>query len=144
LSVPAVDFAFASEIGPGFSPGNHHPERGALALRYEIVDAQTNSNEAPQHKKRMPRPILIAIVEVSMILGCVLAFFTLPDDTRISFFLFACGGCLILGNLLLFRSLNKPADPNRELKKTDTATQILIFALIYLPLIWELYKKDGR
>ena len=89
-----------------------------------IVDAQTNSNEAPQVKKRLPRPLLIAIIEVSMVLGCMLAMFIAPSNTPLLTFLIICGVALILGNVLLFRSLKKPVDPSRETKKTLTSNQI--------------------
>jgi predicted membrane channel-forming protein YqfA (hemolysin III family) len=108
------------------------------------MEMHANSSDAPQTRKRLPRAVLVAIIETGMVLGCIVALFTVPDTTRLSTFLFICCGTLILGNILLFRALKKPIDLNRKVEKTDTATQICLFALIFLPLLWSLYEKYGR
>jgi hypothetical protein len=79
---------------------------------------QTNSNEAPQTKKQISRIALIVIFETAMIGGCAIAIFTVPRSTPLSTFLIICAGALILGNVLLFRGLNKASDSSRKTNYT--------------------------
>ena len=53
-----------------------------------------------------------------MVGGCIVATFTVPRNTPSGTFLIICAGALILGNVLLFKSLNKPIDPNRKVNYT--------------------------
>lgn len=105
------------------------------------MDTQTNSIEATPSKKRMPRWLLITIVEIAMVLGCVLALFLVPANTPLKTFLIICGCAFVLGNAMLFLQLRKPVDPNR---KVDSSRLWLAGVFGLLAIIWQLYERYGR
>jgi hypothetical protein len=99
---------------------------------------QTNSNETLPTKKSLPRAALIIIFEAAMIGGCVVAMFTVPRSTPLRTFLIICAGALVLGNLLLFKSLNKPVDPNRKVNYTRLYVGLGIILIYWvLTLFWK-------
>jgi hypothetical protein len=98
---------------------------------------QTNSNEASPAKKSLPRAALIAIVEIGMVGGCFIAMFTVPRSTPLRNFLIICASALILGNVLLFKSLNKTVDPKRKINYTRL---YLGMGLVLLYWVWTLWK----
>jgi hypothetical protein len=53
----------------------------------------------------MPRWFLITIIEVAMILGCVIAAFTVPPSAPLRTFLLICVGTIVVCNILLFINL---------------------------------------
>jgi hypothetical protein len=53
------------------------------------------------------RPVVIAIIEIAMLLGIVLAAFILPRSTPLWIFLTASGACLLGGNIYLFVGLKR-------------------------------------
>ena len=73
-----------------------------------------------------------------MIGGCIVAMFTLPRSTPLRTFLVICAGALILGNILLFRGLNKPVDSNRKVSYTRLYVGLGIMLVYWaLTLYWK-------
>ena len=86
----------------------------------------------------MPRAIFIIIFETAMICGCFVAMFVVPRSTPLRTFLIICAGALILGNLLLFKSLNKPVDPARKVNDTRLYVGLGLMLLYWgITLFWK-------
>jgi hypothetical protein len=86
----------------------------------------------------MPRAVFIIIFETAMICGCFVAMFVVPRSTPLRTFLIICAGALVLGNVLLFKSLNKPAHPNRKVNYTTLYVGLGIMLVYWaLTLFWK-------
>jgi|SRR6185437_2479493 len=55
----------------------------------------------------MKKSVIVLIVEIGMITGIVIAALVLPRSTSLTTFLIVSGAAIVLGNVLLFRKLNK-------------------------------------
>ena len=78
------------------------------------------------------------LFEVSMVLGCCVAAFTVPRSTPIRTFVIICVAALIFGNIMLFAALRKPRDPARKVNYTRLyiAASVSLLYLI-LSFVWK-------
>jgi len=86
----------------------------------------------------MPRALFVAIFEIGTLGGCVAAAFLVPPATPFRTFLTICAGAILLGNVMLIRSLRKPVDPKRKVDNTKlyVGATLRLLALI-MQFVWK-------
>jgi hypothetical protein len=86
----------------------------------------------------MSRTAIIVLFETAMIGGCFIAMYIMPRSTPLRAFLVICAGALVLGNVLLFKGLNKPVDPNRKVNYTRLYVGLGLMLLYWaLTFFWK-------
>jgi hypothetical protein len=116
------------------------------------MTTEMNSTEAPRLKKSMSRALFISIFEIAVILGCIIAAFTVPPSTPLKTFLWICAGAFIVANVLLFMALpGKSSHQGLEQRREQQMDRKPNYFRMYfagiigvLLLLWQLYERHGR
>ncbi len=77
----------------------------------------------------MKKRYLFPLINISAVIGCVLAVFTVPPETSIKVFSFVCLGVIIVLNILVFLKVRARQKPGYVAKPPDKLATIVVWVV---------------